>query len=111
MSQTALGEKIGVSFRQVQKYENGINRVGVSRLEEIAQALNVPMAHFLSQSADTTPPSEADTAAFLSLPEAPELAQAMLRISDSAVRRQIVDLARSIAALCDKPAEGESELV
>jgi transcriptional regulator with XRE-family HTH domain len=44
MSQTALGEAVGVSFQQVQKYENGVNRIGASRLQHIAHILGVPAA-------------------------------------------------------------------
>jgi transcriptional regulator with XRE-family HTH domain len=44
MSQTALGEAVGVSFQQVQKYENGVNRIGASRLQHIARILGVPAA-------------------------------------------------------------------
>jgi transcriptional regulator with XRE-family HTH domain len=46
MSQTTLGEAVGVSFQQVQKYENGMNRIGASRLMQIAQILQVPAAFF-----------------------------------------------------------------
>jgi transcriptional regulator with XRE-family HTH domain len=46
MSQTALGEAVGVSFQQVQKYENGTNRIGASRLQRIAHILEVPAAFF-----------------------------------------------------------------
>lgn len=109
MSQSALGDKIGVSFRQVQKYENGINRIGVSRLEEIAQALNVPIAHFLSRPVES-PPSGQDVEDFLELPEAAELAAALVKIRDPALRRQIVDLAKSIALLFDASKTEASEL-
>jgi transcriptional regulator with XRE-family HTH domain len=45
MSQTKLGDALGVSFQQIQKYENGANRMGASRLVQVATALNVPLAH------------------------------------------------------------------
>jgi transcriptional regulator with XRE-family HTH domain len=48
LSQTELGTKIGVSFQQLQKYENGGNRIGAGRLERIAEALKVPVS-FLSR--------------------------------------------------------------
>jgi transcriptional regulator with XRE-family HTH domain len=53
LSQTALGEKIGVSFQQVQKYENGSNRVGASRLHAIAATLNVDVRIFFSDQPQT----------------------------------------------------------
>jgi transcriptional regulator with XRE-family HTH domain len=49
LSQTALGNKVGVTFQQVQKYERGVNRVGASRLAAIAKALGVPIAYFFPE--------------------------------------------------------------
>lgn len=46
MSQSELADKLGVSFQQVQKYEKGVNRVGASRLQQIATALDVPVTYF-----------------------------------------------------------------
>src|SRR6266404_755520 len=46
MSQTTLGNGLGVSFQQVQKYENGANRIGASRLQHISQILQVPVEFF-----------------------------------------------------------------
>ena len=46
MSQTALAERIGITFQQIQKYEKGTNRVGASRLMQIAEALDVPIHSF-----------------------------------------------------------------
>lgn len=110
MSQTALGEKIGVSFRQVQKYESGINRVGVTRLEEIALALDVPVSHFLSGS-QHVPPSGTDIEAFMALPESANLIAALVKISDPAIRRQIAELACSIAGALDRTRTDDSEFV
>lgn len=47
MSQAALATKLGVTFQQVQKYESAENRIGASRLQEIAEALQVPVSFFL----------------------------------------------------------------
>jgi transcriptional regulator with XRE-family HTH domain len=49
LSQSALAEKVGVAFQQVQKYERGVNRVVASRLEAIAKALGVPIAYFFPE--------------------------------------------------------------
>ena len=49
LSQTDLGEKVGVSFQQVQKYENGVNRVGASRLAALAKVLEVSVAYFFPE--------------------------------------------------------------
>jgi transcriptional regulator with XRE-family HTH domain len=46
VSQSELAEKLGVSFQQVQKYEKGVNRVGASRLQRVATALDVPVTFF-----------------------------------------------------------------
>ena len=52
MSQSELGEKLGVTFQQVQKYEKGTNRVGASRLQNIASILNVPVSFFFEDAPD-----------------------------------------------------------
>ena len=53
MSQAQLGEKLGVTFQQVQKYENGKNRVGASRLQMMSTALGVPVGHFFTDKVET----------------------------------------------------------
>ena len=53
MSQAQLGEKLGVTFQQVQKYENGMNRVGASRLQMMSTALGVPVGHFFTDKVET----------------------------------------------------------
>jgi transcriptional regulator with XRE-family HTH domain len=98
LSQTALGEKIGVTFQQVQKYERGTNRVGASRLTQIATALDVPITAFfegMKQShatgADSTPLD------LLADAQALKLAQAFAEITDADLRRSIVQFVRQIA--------------
>ena len=54
MSQAQLGEKLGVTFQQVQKYENGKNRVGASRLQMISTALGVPVGQLFTDDAGTS---------------------------------------------------------
>lgn len=51
ISQSKLGEIIGITFQQVQKYENGTNRISISRLYDIAQALNIQIEKLISQDA------------------------------------------------------------
>jgi transcriptional regulator with XRE-family HTH domain len=63
-SQTDLGTKVGVSFQQVQKYENGTNRVGASRLAAIAKALGVPVAYFFPRD-EPQKATEVDITAFI----------------------------------------------
>jgi transcriptional regulator with XRE-family HTH domain len=97
-SQIQLGNKIGVTFQQVQKYEKGTNRVGASRLNMIAKALNVPLARlFDGVESDKTKGGSNQTATLIAEPHAFRLASAFAKISDSDVRRNIVQLVESIA--------------
>ncbi|NKL56888.1 helix-turn-helix domain-containing protein [Rhizobium leguminosarum] len=110
-SQQALGEAIGVTFQQVQKYEKGINRVGASRLQQIATALQVQPSYFFYDM-----PSEAsvncechDGAKSEISPEIPELLEFIAskhgpalirdfnRIADDKVRTKIVSLVKALA--------------
>jgi len=108
MSQEKLGEHLGLTFQQVQKYEKGVNRIGASRLFELARILSVPIQFFydeapdLAKSANLAPgfseaPEESYVVEFLSSREGLELNKAFVRITDAAVRRSIVELVRSLA--------------
>jgi transcriptional regulator with XRE-family HTH domain len=99
LSQTELGNKIGVSFQQVQKYEKGTNRVGASRLVQIAQALRVP-TEALFQRLESAQPKKVqgdDPLALLSNGQAMRIARAFSTISDARIRIAIVTLIESIA--------------
>ena len=103
LSQEKLGEALGVTFQQVQKYERGANRVGASRLYDLARILAVPI-NFFYDGLDTQvqnlmaegkqTPIVYD---FIQSTEGVALAMAVSQIRDRRVRRQIVDLARAIA--------------
>jgi transcriptional regulator with XRE-family HTH domain len=105
MSQEKLGESLGITFQQVQKYEKGTNRVGASRLQNIAAVLNVPVSFFFEDA--PTGSSEAATGMaesassyvvdFLSSSEGLQLNRAFVKVSDPKVRRKIIDLVRSLA--------------
>ena len=107
MSQEKLGEALGVTFQQVQKYEKGTNRIGASRMQQIAETLGVSISFFFEGapgSEDNTEGvgmREADTANyvtdFLSTSEGIELNSAFVRIPNAAVRRKIIDLVRILA--------------
>jgi transcriptional regulator with XRE-family HTH domain len=104
MSQTKLGEAVGVTFQQLQKYEKGTNRVSASRLQQIAQALQVPVSFFfedpLRPGAETSPRQGkvADyVSEFLTSTDGLALAKAFTRIKDAQVRRAIVKLVEEIA--------------
>lgn len=96
MSQQTLGDVLGVSFQQIQKYEKGINRIGASRLSEIARALDTDIgALFGNQTHDeylTSPIGQ-----FMLTRDGLDIAEAMLAISDAAKRRAVILMARSIA--------------
>lgn len=104
MSQERLGENLGITFQQIQKYEKGTNRVGASRLHAIASILEVPVAFFfedapggakvegLSEESATTYVVD-----FLSSTEGLRLNRAFVRISDPKVRSRIIDLVRALA--------------
>jgi transcriptional regulator with XRE-family HTH domain len=118
MSQEKLGDALGLTFQQVQKYEKGTNRIGASRLQQISRTLDVPPAFFFegapSFEAIANPPaahlgfSEEPPATyvadFLSTPEALHLNLAFARIHDPKVRKRIVDLVSSLAGEDERPA-------
>ena len=94
MSQAQLGEKLGVTFQQVQKYENGKNRVGASRLQMISTALDVPVGQFFADDAGTSRTS-AKPLAFD--PQALRFAEAFIRLNDRALRNSILDMVEAMA--------------
>jgi transcriptional regulator with XRE-family HTH domain len=99
MSQEKLGEAIGLTFQQVQKYEKGTNRVGAGRLLAIAEALGVSVTYFFEEF--EVPTRKAGGAAaierLLSTREGVALAEAFLRIENPTLRRALVELARATA--------------
>jgi transcriptional regulator with XRE-family HTH domain len=107
MSQEKLGEALGLTFQQVQKYEKGTNRIGASRLQQISRILGMPVEFFFEGSPATEhqqqPPGfgeVADTtyvADFLATNEGIQLNRAFLRIKDAKLRRRVVDLVHAIA--------------
>jgi transcriptional regulator with XRE-family HTH domain len=108
MSQEKLGEKLGLTFQQIQKYEKGVNRIGASRLFDLAQVLGVPVQFFYEEApagehqglmADGFAESSAEGSIveFLRSRDGLELNKAFVRISDAKARRAIVDLVRSLA--------------
>ncbi len=108
MSQERLGESMGLTFQQVQKYEKGVNRIGASRLFQISKILDVPVQFFFEEaphSGDGTQPrglgepdSEAFILEFLNSREGLELNRAFVKIADPKVRKSVVDLVRALSA-------------
>jgi transcriptional regulator with XRE-family HTH domain len=105
MSQEKLGDALGLTFQQVQKYEKGTNRIGASRLQAISIILQVPVA-FLFEGAPTVhpltqgmkeAPSPTYVADFLATSEGLALTKAFTHIKNAKLRRRIVDLVEQIA--------------
>ncbi|MCF3639184.1 helix-turn-helix domain-containing protein [Rhizobium sp. TRM95111] len=107
MSQEKLGESLGITFQQIQKYEKGTNRVGASRLQNISSILNVPVSFFFEDAPGegvgvASGLSEATSSNyvvdFLSSAEGLQLNRAFVKLTDPKVRRRIVDLVKALAA-------------
>jgi transcriptional regulator with XRE-family HTH domain len=104
ISQKQIGEALGVSFQQVQKYEKGTNRIGAGQLQIIAKLLNVPVSYFYADDGASTQqragfaedPTSHDVVKILRDPEARELAAAFASLKDPALRRQISDLVQTL---------------
>ncbi|WHS32089.1 helix-turn-helix domain-containing protein [Brucella sp. NM4] len=107
LSQEKLGENLGITFQQIQKYEKGTNRVGASRLQAISAILNVPVSFFFEDAPGSNPVGQEGFAEdneatyvvdFLNSNEGVQLTRAFTKISDPKVRRKIIDLVKSLAA-------------
>ena len=106
MSQEKLGNALGLTFQQVQKYEKGANRIGASRLQQIAHILQVTVSFFF-EGAPNVPghhptgmaeaPSPAYVSDFLATSDGLALTKAFMRIKNAKLRRRIVDLVEQIA--------------
>lgn len=110
MSQEKLGESLGITFQQIQKYEKGTNRVGASRLQNISSVLNVPVSFFFENapgdagegtSGTDTSGNSNHVVDFLSSSEGLQLNRSFLKISDTKVRRKIIELVKALAADAD----------
>jgi transcriptional regulator with XRE-family HTH domain len=107
MSQERLAELLGVTFQQVQKYEKGVNRIAVSRLWDIAAALELPVARFFDGAGSTRGVAEnrqdyVDDA--LATPEGMQLMSLFASIKSQKLRRKVVEL---VKALTDEASEGK----
>src|ERR1700734_1057923 len=105
MSQEKLGDALGLTFQQVQKYEKGTNRIGASRLQQISQTLQVPVAFFFEGAPNLHPrpdgmaeaPSPSYVSDFLATSDGLALTKAFMRIKEPKLKRRIVDLVEEIA--------------
>jgi transcriptional regulator with XRE-family HTH domain len=112
ISQDRLGEELGLTFQQVQKYEKGVNRIGASRLYEISRILKVPVQFFYDDYGDGPETligfaetqrnieglkdERSDFLAALSTPEGMQLCRAFSKIKDYQVRRRVLDLVKPL---------------
>lgn len=105
MSQEKLGEALGITFQQIQKYEKGINRISASRLQQTARVLGVPIDYFYEGApqfdaaaiggfADNPPPAYM---AEITTTDGLNLLKAFASIKSARVRRRVVDLVRALA--------------
>lgn len=107
MSQEKLGDALGLTFQQVQKYEKGTNRIGASRLQQISNILQVPVSFFFEGAPHLAgghgaggleeAPSPAYVSDFLATSDGLSLTKSFMRIKDAKLRRRIVDLVEQIA--------------
>jgi transcriptional regulator with XRE-family HTH domain len=101
LSQTELGNLLGITFQQIQKYEKGANRVAAGRLQRIAEALDVPITFFYSGSPDRKARADEDSVdvglSFLETAGAVRLVRAYSKIEDRRMRRALVELTERIA--------------
>lgn len=101
VSQTDLGETVGLTFQQIQKYENGKNRISASKLFQLSQALDVPVSFFFDDMPRQTCEGRALPAALddpMAKREVLELVRAYYRIEKRAVRKQLFELAKVMGA-------------
>ncbi|MCP5366321.1 MAG: helix-turn-helix transcriptional regulator [Hyphomicrobiales bacterium] len=115
MSQEKLGEAVGLTFQQIQKYERGANRIGASRLYELSSILDVPVSFFFDDLPDELKTHEGRfTRGLEDQGQAPmdndplarretlELVRAYYRITDPAVRKRMFELTKSLARMEDE---------
>jgi transcriptional regulator with XRE-family HTH domain len=101
MSQERLGEGLGLTFQQIQKYEKGTNRIGASRIQHISEILQVPVSFLFEGSPGSSEhfgeaPSPTYVADFLATAEGLALVRAFTRVPDIKLRRAIVDMVELI---------------
>ncbi len=107
ISQEKLGDRLGLTFQQIQKYEKGTNRIGASRLFTLAQVLDVNVQFFFDEFVSSgengangqhaQPEKESYVLEFLNSREGLELNRAFVQIPDQKVRRKLIDLVRAMA--------------
>jgi transcriptional regulator with XRE-family HTH domain len=111
MSQEKLGEMLGLTFQQVQKYEKGVNRIGAGRLYQVANILGVPISYFYEDVSEREPDgllpandhATPPVMELLSSNEGLQLALAFMRIREAKVRKRVLELVKSLSDEEEKP--------
>lgn len=113
LSQEKLGEAVGLTFQQIQKYERGANRIGASRLFEFSRILDVPVSFFFDDMSDRVSGADGAAAGMADQPQAAmepdpltrretlELVRAYYRIADPQIRKRLFELTKSLGAVED----------
>ncbi len=121
MSQEKLGEKMNLTFQQIQKYEKGTNRIGASRLFQLSKILDVAVGYFFEDAFASKPASnslqglhepeqESYLLDFLNSREGLDLNRAFAKITDPKVRRRVIDLVRALSEEKPEAKEGQPGL-
>jgi transcriptional regulator with XRE-family HTH domain len=119
MSQEKLGEALGLTFQQVQKYERGANRIGASRLYELSRVLDVPVQFFYDDTDPVRAPAipagfaepsaEAFDSDLLRRRETTELVNAYFAMKDPTIRKRMYELVRALAAKSEGPGGSDDD--
>lgn len=117
MSQDKLGEAVGLTFQQIQKYERGANRIGASRLYQLSQVLDVAVSYFFEEMPGEVQKTRGDYASQdtdidiagdpMARRETLELVRAYYKIEDPKVRKRVFELTKSIASVSNDVTEAE----
>ncbi len=114
MTQTGLGEAIGLTFQQVQKYERGLNRIGSSRLYDLGRVLDVPVNFFFDEMPEGVASKSPAQVRGLAEPghnfepdlaarrETLELVRAYYKISDTQVRKRLFEMVKALGAASEE---------
>jgi transcriptional regulator with XRE-family HTH domain len=94
-SQAVLADKLGLTFQQVQKYENGSNRIGAVRLQQIANFLETDIAYFMGDMSNGKPRAPSKVSTFMATKDGIDIVEAMMKL-DEPHRRSVIALARTL---------------
>jgi transcriptional regulator with XRE-family HTH domain len=96
LSQSDLADALGVSFQQVQKYEKGVNRIGSSRLMQIAQALKTDTGYFFAELNGNLRQTPSKLSTFMATKDGLDIVEAMMKLNNPELRRSVILLARKL---------------